>query len=79
VVFLPEYVRESDGMLNALLPFLAFESKERFDIPLGNRGQLEKIARNDQLESVCVESPPQIQERSSSHLYAAKRPFGLLP
>jgi len=38
-------------MLDALLPLLAFESKEWFGIALSDRRQLEKIARNDQLWS----------------------------
>jgi len=49
VVFLPEYMREGDCMLDALLPLRAFESKEWFGFALGDRRQLEKIARNDQL------------------------------
>jgi len=49
MVFLPEYMREGDCMFDTFLPLRAFESKERFGIALGNRRQLEEIARNDQL------------------------------
>ena len=54
MVFLPEYVRESDGVLDGFLPLRTFESEERFSVAFGNRGQLEKVARNDQLWSIYV-------------------------
>jgi len=48
-------------MLDAFPPFLAFEGKERLGLAFGNRGQLEKIACDDQLWTICVKSTPQIQ------------------
>jgi len=50
-------------MLDAFLPFLAFEGKERLGTAFGDRGQLEKVACDDQLWSTLVNSTPQIQGR----------------
>lgn len=54
-IFLPKYVGEGDRVLNTFLPLCAFESKERFSVALGNRGQLKKVARNHQLQSAPVD------------------------
>jgi hypothetical protein len=53
-------------VLDGFLPLRAFKGEERFGSTFGNRGQLEKIACNDQLWSMYANLASQKQELSSN-------------